>query len=168
MALLRFYDLPVYRLDNEGYNAEYARYIESARRKLAGPASAELLSDELLGRGFGGSWLFNEIIGYIRLHFRGTQILGEYYSVSRRRIVRSRSKIIDLQSWKLAPEVDISSPYRTPQVLAAINAYIAACRREVPHRFIDASLFDVISPHVDWEALLAAALQSPRGEELPS
>ena len=39
---------------------------------------------------FGGAWKYNEIIGYIRLHFLGNQIRGEYWGVKAMCQVRTR------------------------------------------------------------------------------
>ena len=119
MALLRFHDLPVYRLSIEKYNAEFERYVASAQRQRGPTVTPEMVSGS-----FGGSWLFNEIIGYIRLHILGAQIRGEYYAVSKKRIVRSRSKTLSFRTHKLAPEIDIAQPRGTREVLAAVNAYI--------------------------------------------
>lgn len=106
-----------------------------------------------MAKTYGGCWEFNEIIGYIRLHFLGSQVRGEYFSVNKKRIVRTRTKQFEFMTWKLAPEVEIEPPYGTAEILNAIYQYIEDCRHEVRTRYIDTSKLDAIAPFVDWERL---------------
>jgi len=169
MAARYFYDLPVYRLPSDRYYAEREAFIDSTVFLVGTPSETALRERERqnprvndgfrdhLERSFGGCWEFNEIIGYIRLHFLGTQIRGEYFAVSRSRIVRTRTKTFEYQTWKLAPEVDIEAPYGSGEILTAVRQYIDDCRREVPRRFVDSSMFEVVAPHIDWASLFRAA-----------
>jgi hypothetical protein len=168
MASRYFYDLPVYRLPRNEYYDQRDAFIESNVFQIGKPIEAALRERERLSphinagirnhleRSFGGCWDFNEIIGHIRLHFLGSQVRGEYFAVSRSRIVRTRTKIFEYQTWKLAPEVDIEPPCGSKEVLVAARQYIEDCRREVPLRFVDATMFEVIAPHMDWASLLRA------------
>lgn len=165
MACRYFYDLPVYRLSSDEYYAARDKYIDEVlfrpgtpdeiplrQREKLNPRANDGFRDHLQSA-YGGCWEFNEIIGYIRLHFLGSQIRGEYFAVAKRRIVRTRTKTLEYRTWKLAPEVDIEQPYGTSEVLDAIHEYIADCRKELPKRFIDTSRFDTIAPFVDWGSL---------------
>lgn len=166
MAHKYFYDLPVYRVAKDQYYKERAEYIENVIFPPAGKDTSALrkleaekpgLNDFLrnyLENSYGGHWEFNEIIGYIKLHFLGTQVRGEYYASSKKRIVRTRSRTLEFQTWKLAPEVDIDLPLTNTTIRKAISDYIQDCRKEIPRRFIDAALFEAVSPHVDWLSLL--------------
>ncbi len=166
MAHFYFFDLPVYRLNEDDYHKQREAYIEE---KIFHPETTSnktlrshyqqrpesLLSfRNYLEKKYGGCWRFNEIIGYIRLHFLGSQVRGVYFSSSHQRITRTRKKTIEFKTLKLAPEVEISQPYGSDEVLLAIKIYIEDCKKAVPNRIIDTSLFDVISKHVDWSALL--------------
>lgn len=86
MARTRFYDLPVYRISRDLYYADRERYVEEAMYP-PGTNQADMAkafhsrnSDsrsryaDHLERIYGGCWEFNEIIGYIRLHFLGFQV----------------------------------------------------------------------------------------------
>ena len=79
---------------------------------------------------------------------------GEYYAPSKKRIVRTRTKTLEFQTWKLASEVDIELPVTNATIRNAISEYIEACRKEVPRRFVDATLFEALSQHVDWLSFL--------------
>ena len=165
LSCIYFFDLPVYRLSSEAYEQELASDIDEAlfpasdptadTRRLKNqphPRTVTRLSEHFFEKY--GCWEFNETIGYIRLHFLGGQVRGEYFDVSKKRIVRTRTKVIKYQTWKLAPEVDIEHPHGKAEILAAIRTYIEDCRREVPRRFIDTELFETLAPHVDWPAIL--------------
>ena len=56
---------------------------------------------DLCTKSYGGPWIFNEIVGYIRLHFMGNQVRGEYFAVQRKRIVRTRRKQLEFLDWNL-------------------------------------------------------------------
>ena len=165
MAWRYFFDLPVYRLPRDKYYEDRNAYIENAlffpgssdeaylrQRDKADPHRNDAHRDHL-ERSYGGCWEFNEIIGYIRLHFLGSQVRGEYFAVAKQRIVRTRTKTLEYRTWKLAPEIDIEPPFGTAEVLSAIRQYIDDCKDEVPKRYIDTSIFDTLAPHVDWGAL---------------
>jgi len=159
-----FFDLPVYRLSAEQYNAERDAYIkrivfrtgtpeepDPRQREKASPRVNDAFRNHLTEK-YGG-WEFNEIIGYIKLHFLGSQIRGDYFAVDRKRIVRTRTKTFEYKPWKLAPEIDIGPPFGTGEVLSAIQQCIQACKAELPQRFIDTSNFDKLARHIDWGAL---------------
>ncbi len=165
MGYKYFYDLPVYRLTEQQYYHEREKYIEEAIFPRNTPNLEQLrqlekdkpsiinalrLRHEI---SYGGAWKFNEIIGYIRLHFLGTQVRGAYFDPNKKRIVRTRCRTLDLQTLKLAPEIDIEHPISNTTILAAVTQYIQDCRRELPRRFIDTELFDSLSLHINWLAL---------------
>lgn len=167
MREIYFYDLPVYRLPEKQYYEEREIYIEKALFNSGAPDEALRRQHEKLNprvndvfRGYlegayGGCWTYNEIIGYIRLHFLGTQVRGEYFSVARKRIVRTRTKTLEYRTHKLATEVNIDEPLGTNEVLAAILQYITRCEKELPKRFIDTTQFLHISAFVDWGSLFS-------------
>jgi hypothetical protein len=165
MTCRYFYDLPVYRLSADEYYTARDRYIDEVIFRAGSADEAALRKQErlnprindglrdLLQRSYGGCWEYNEIIGYIRLHFLGSQVRRDYFAVAKKRVVRTRTKTLEYRAWKLAPEVDIERPYGTREVLDAIKKYIADCKSELPKRFIDTSRFEAIYPFVNWGSL---------------
>jgi hypothetical protein len=161
-----FYDLPVYRLARDAYYKARDEYIDNVLFPPGSPHLAALRAREKddpnantamrdhLERSYGGCWEFNEIIGHIRLHFLGSQVRGEYFAVAKSRIVRTRTKTFEYRTWKLAPEVEIEPPYGQVEILSAVRSYIEDCRRAVPRRFIDTTMFEAVAPHLDWPLLL--------------
>lgn len=158
-----FLDVPVYRLGEAEYYRQRdefaAKRIEPMLRAF-GEEAADPKHKPMIDSArahlidvFGGCWRFNEIVGYIRLYFLGSQIRGEYFAVAKKRLVRSRTKRFDWRSHKLAGEVDIEHPITESSILTAIRKYLVRCQRELPRRTIDAEAFDVLAHHIRWRDL---------------
>lgn len=154
-----FYDLPVYRLSEDKYLRDQEHYVDSHVWKAPFPIEPALRDDLLpqlrghLRESHGGMWQFNEIIGYIRLHFLGTQVRGEYIAVQRRRLVRTRRKQLQFQTWNLAPEREIPSISSSEQIYSIVLEYVDACRSKLKHRHVDAKGLETLGPYIDWKAL---------------
>ena len=160
-----FYDLPVYRLPEEIYYRKRCEYIDNVLYPPNAPYSEERRAKEKLDpsavlglrdhlqRSYGGMWRFNEIIGYIRLHFLGSQLREEYYAVRRERIVRTRKKQLEFHSWKLVAEHEVPIDSSNDEIYSIILQYIDDCRKTLRLRHIDSSGFERIGPYVDWRAL---------------
>jgi len=160
----RFFDVPVYRLSREEYYRLRDAFVEKAlfpnipgvelsRARDAANPSENVRVRGILERSYGGMWEYNEIIGYIRLHFLGSQVRGEYFAVAKARIVRTRTKTLEFRSWKLVPEIEIPQPFTSAEILATVREYLRQCQLEVPRRHVDTEMFESIAPHVDWLAL---------------
>lgn len=165
MPRRHFFDLPVYRLPRDTYYQEREKFVDDAIYQTGQAIESKLREMEKkdpschssarhrLQLSYGGCWEFNEIIGYIRLHFLGSQVRGEYFSVAKQRVVKTRTKTIEWRTWKLAPEVEVEQPYGDTEVLVAINQYVRDCRTALPNRFIDSESFERLVPYVQWGAL---------------
>ena len=157
-----FFDIPVYRLTRDKYYLERDEYIDKTLYPMNSAYSEQLrIQDEKnpnrndafknhLENYYGGCWEFNEIIGYIRLHFLGSQVRGEYFGVNKKRIIRTRKKTFEYKTWKLAPEVDITFPLSQSGILKATRDYIQDCKKELPNRYIDDSMFETLAKHINW------------------
>jgi hypothetical protein len=162
-----FFDIPVYRLPEERYYRERDKHVEGVvypedspfnevrREKEAADPHHNIAIRDHLQRAYGGCWRFNEIIGYIRLHFLGSQVRGEYYGVRKQRVVRTRTKTLEYITWKLAPEFDIPHPQTNAEIFETVRRYLNACRRELPERYLDTELFEGVGKHIDWCSLFA-------------
>ncbi len=143
MSVRYFLDLPVYRLAEDQYYQDRKAHLDQTLFPPGSPYSEQRRADEkenpgsLAGirgyfeKSYGGRWRYNEIVGYIRLHFLGSQVRGEYYRVNRRRIVRTRTKQLECRTWKLAPEVEVPPDATYAEIFAAVVQYIDDCRAEV-------------------------------------
>jgi hypothetical protein len=159
------YDIPVYRLPEEQYYRELNEYIDGVLVPIGTP-NREAMIEELrqdpekdvsfrdhMVRSYGGMWRYNEIVAYIRLHFLGSQVRGEYYAVNKKRMVRTRRKVLEFSTWKLAPEQEIWDSSSSESIYSVLLEYINDCRKELPRRYIDSSVFEEIGPYVDWKSI---------------
>jgi hypothetical protein len=166
-----FFDIPVYRLPEKRYYAErdadtdrkmYPRddpLSEMKRNFYQRDRELRLTALELYRREYGGIWRYNEIIGFIRLHFMGSQIRGEYFCIDAKRIVRTRRKIFEWRTHKLAPEVSVPPEAASEQIFDLVKEYLGRCKRELRKRHIDTAILDTLGPYIDWKRLYTDRLQ---------
>jgi len=164
-----FLDLPVYRLAEDHYVADQNAHIDAVMTEHPlpdtpeHPCTATDLSEpdsamrDHLWTSYGGAWRYNEIIGYIRLHFVGTQVRGEYWRVGTKRIVRTRKKVFEWRNWKLAPETDIPVEADSAEIFRLVLEQVAQCRSELNGRFVDTESLETLGPYLNWRALLDEA-----------
>ena len=169
MTVRYFFDIPVYRLAEDRYYSEREAYIDRVMYPPGSPLGAAARAKDRadphrsigfrdhLERSYGGCWRFNEVVGQVRLHFLGSQVRGEYYGVSRKRVVRTRTKTLEYRAWKLAPELDIPMPVTSKGVHATVSRYLETCKNELPGRHIDTELFEALAQHINWRKLFLAA-----------
>ena len=164
-----FFDIPVYRLTQEQYYKDLGAYIE--KNMYSGSPSHNKLKKKIyekeperkqnmeqhLRETYGGAWDYNEIIGWIQLRFLGRQIRGEYLRVKAKRIVRTRKKVFEWDTWKLAPEIDIPEEANNTEIFHLINEYLSDCKKELKGRHLDTNRLDLIGSYVDWRSLLNKA-----------
>ena len=114
----------------------------------------EFIANENLGK----SWLMyeeNEIVGYVKLHFLGTQIRGEYWATIPKRKVRTRRKQFEYKTHKLAAEIEIRD-FTQEGIIKAVDKYIGRCKKEVKNRHLDLREFDKLKAHINWSSLYKA------------
>ena len=160
-----FFDIPVYRITEDKYNSECEAYIDEMLFPKDSPHIEQLRALDkadptrnMVLRGnywhsYGGCWQFNEVIGYIRLHFLGSQVRGEYFSVNKSRIVRTRNRTLENRTNKLAPEMEIPQPITSEGIFATVSEYLVECKKALPRRYIETEQFNAIAKHLDWNAL---------------
>lgn len=161
------YDLPVYRLEESAYNEQMESYIEGVidrlgvREYYARSRSASDFMRNHLWEKYGGAWRFNEIIGFIRLHFLGNQVRGEWWRVNAKRLSRTRRKQFEYRAWKLASERHIRVEATSDEIYRILLDYVDDCRHEpaLKNRHVDSTLFETVGPYVDWRAVMI----SPEG-----
>ena len=164
MADIYFADIPVYRLTQERYIGEMDSFVEKEIQTSFGcdkaaesfctryPNRVDAFRDDLCLTY--GVWDFNEIIGYIRLYFSGSQIRGEYWQMKGQKIRRTRRKIFERRTGKLAVEVDVPGQSTDQVICELIRSYLAGCAKELKGRHLDTSRFDATAPYVRWRDLL--------------
>jgi hypothetical protein len=161
MPFVYFHELPVYRLSEEAYyqarDKWIAAFVTDARKGLGpSPEREKQLTKDMEQHHYDkhGPWQFNEIIGYLRLYFDGSQVLGQYLSVKRNRLVQTRTKTLVFRTHKLAPENSVPRDATNEQILQVINNYVAACCKEEPRRYFDDTWLRIVGPFVDWNSVM--------------
>ncbi len=153
-----FFILPVYRLGEEKYyanlNNDFERQVSTAWGQEFRDKHPDMVQDwrNRHHTSYGGAWDFNEIVGYIKLYFLGTQVRGEYWSTIPKRKVKTRRKQFEYKTHKLYVEIEIHKQTREG-ILAAIEEYLKGCARELKNRHIDRKEFDKLKNHIDWPAV---------------
>jgi len=149
-----FFDIPVYIKSEGKYSRELTNYIDKNLNKNNTVDIQMLFREEYVNR-FGGHWRFNAIIGYIRLHFLGTQVRGEYYSLYAKRITRRSKAPFKNITHKLAPELEIGVSKDSEYVCSRVLEYLALCSNEklLKGRHIDLSMFNTLKSHINWSSL---------------
>ena len=161
MLLKYIFDIPVYRLTEDEYYSQLNKYVEGGSDYIKEiqafykkyPNDKIRFTDTLI-RAYGGPWIYNEIIGFIRLHFLGSQIRGEYYEVDSKRITKTRKKQFKMKAWNLANEIEIPRDSTNATIFALFCEYLKNCEKKLKMRYIDTSLFKVVGPHVNWLELM--------------
>ena len=169
-----FFEVPVYRLPEGDYQEQRAQWVEGriystkkgehhlqVKRSYHKKYPEKLLEEQLHAwTRYGGSWRYNEIIGYIRLWFQGTRVGCDYYRVEAKHIVRTRRKRFN--GWPSTLAAPASIPLNTPSagVYAIIRDFLERCAEELPGRYIDLEHLDMLSPFVDWSALYRLGITS--------
>ncbi len=160
-----FYDVPVYRLSRERYYKDMDEYIKK-HMYSGSPRHINMMEDyyrkeptqqrsakDRLRQSYGGTWEYNEIIGYIRLYFFGTQIRGEYWGVNSKRVVRTRKKTFEYKTWKLASEIDLHREPDSFSIFLKIQEYLKRCQKGLKGRYIDTINLEAIGSYVDLKSL---------------
>jgi len=159
-------DLPVYRLTEDRYYAERNAYVDrimyehplpstpSSPSTAVGLSGPDATMRDHLVKSFGGPWNYNEIIGFLRLHFLGSQVRAEYWRVDVKRIVRSRTKIFVPWAHKLVPEKELPMSGTSEEIFRAVTGHVEDCKRSLRDRHVDATTLESLGPYIDWRALL--------------
>jgi len=164
---IEFLTLPVYRISSDKYYVQREEHVE---RNLYGSNNEELnklakevhkkqpnvklQSQFILRKSYGEAWDFNEIIGYIKLHFVGNQVRGEYWAVKAKRVVKTRKKEFEYKTHKLVPEMSVANNIDSSEIFTVITKYVASCKLELKNRYIDDTQLKTIGAFVNWRELM--------------
>ena len=160
-----FFDVPIYRLAKGKYESDQRAFIqremsadgdcnvqEMYRRNPAQKKDMENHFWEV----YGGCWRFNEIIGFVRLHFFFTQIRGEYWRVTAKRIIKTRKKVFAYFAHKVTDEIEVPAESTNKMIYSLIQKYLTRAQRQrnLKNFYIDKSVFENVGPYIDWNALM--------------
>ena len=159
----------MYQLSEEEYESRQEKYAQKIMAE-GGPYAEEMyrrspvIAERMkshLWLTYGGPWLFNEIIGFIRLYFFFTQIRGEYWRNDAKKIVRSRKKVFRFREWKVTYEEEIPPGSSSEDIFGLLMNYLARAQADLKNRYVDTSIFTRIGQYIDWKSLYASSLKRP-------
>lgn len=161
MKNIYFLDLPVYRIPQKRYNSERQEYIVKTICGALIPVSDMSMGQKdnyerhrpFLAEHYGGDWEFNEIVGFIKLHFLGSQVRGEYFTTKPGRKVKTRKKQFIYSTHKLAPEVHLGPSPSNEEIYKKVLEYVERCKQELPARYIEDKHLHHIGPYLNWVSL---------------
>lgn len=157
-------NIPVYRCTQKKFEGENIVEKDRLRAYFQGLLPAQLKSSgydvsNLVAVSIGNKWkcwLYNEIVGYIRVFVLGDQIRGELFYVSHKRVRR------DMKHRKFVWDGDyVFVDTNFLQDNAAILKKLMAALENLPttskklkNRYIDLSCLKTLGPFIDWKALI--------------
>lgn len=165
------FDVPIYRTTKASYNEDQKLYIneslydhlELSRSEMDAyykeyPHS-KIRNENCYWRQYGGPWRFNDIIGYVQLYLKGSQVHGQLWYIDAKRIVRKpRHKILVCKNAGLGFGIPVGIPIESSnsEIFSRIMKYLDSVRPlpKFKNRFIDSSLLETIGPYVDWRSLI--------------
>jgi hypothetical protein len=161
MDMRPFFDVPVYQLSEEQFEAKREATIKRDLEPLREAFAAGRMSEEEeinRSKYYGGSWKFNQIIGWIRLYFCGDQIRGEWWRIEskpKRRFVYREVNIV--------PHESIPKRSSSREIYKLILVYVARAQNDprLKRRYVDTSMLERIGQHVDWNALHEGSWHRP-------
>src|SRR3569832_284824 len=164
-----FYDLAVYRRSEEKYHEQLDSFLdkglfgknpeyreEKEKSFTADPQRAAFIRDHYTQL-YGGSWTFNETVGYLRLFFFGSdQIRGELWHIRAKRLVRTRRKVFEYTGASFGDQVYLRGRPRNEEIYQHVLEYVERAKTKLKPRIVDDSLFKELGRFVDWQALWSA------------
>ena len=171
-----FFDVPVYRLAKDEYELQQNEFVQKELKQSGGKYAEEayrrypelkVQTESHLWKSYGGCWLFNEIVGFIRLYFFFSEIRGEYWHTSAQRIVRTRRKIYNPIGIDFGFGERISHGSSNAEIYKRIGMFLRRVQKEkkFKERYVDKSVLENIGRHINWSGLLKD--QMVRGQPEP-
>lgn len=159
------FDVPVYRLSKAEYESQQNIFIQRELKKSGGKYAEEAYRrnpemktdlESHLWKVYGGCWLFNEIIGFIRLYFYFSEVRGEYWSTYVKRNVRTRRKVFRSLGDYFGFGERIPQGSSNVEICKRIEMFLSCVQKgnEFKRRYVDASVLKNIEQHINWNRLL--------------
>lgn len=157
------FDIPIYRKTKDDFNAEiefeFAKHVEwmissDPNHRPLNNETKIRVKDSIV-RESGGSWQFNQIIGWLRLFREGNKIGGHIWWVDKRINRRMRNKRLRLITYSDVLHASFPKESSSEIFNKMIERLtILAKEPKYKKRFIDLDVFCRVGPFIDWRALL--------------
>jgi hypothetical protein len=143
------------------YERDLAKHLESLRAET--PLSPDQAAQPRRNyfNTYGGPWLYNQTVGWLRLFVLGTQIRGDLWMSARKRFVRR--SIRDLRP--LTGDyfnVQCSASQSSDEIRRAVESELLEFERTYRRGrlVLDLECFCEVAPHIDWRSLVSGVATS--------
>jgi len=157
------FDIPIYRKTKDDFDAEIETHVTKRIKEIISCDPEERpLDHQVIQRlhqsiiaDFGGTWQFNQIVGWLRLYVEGNNVGCHLWWVDKRINRRMRNKRLYLQS-----PSDILHARFTKESSRKIYEKLLLRLIELSegttykNRYLDLDVFQRIGPLIDWRKLL--------------
>ena len=158
-----FFEIPIYRVKRLTFQAQFEKDQAShldRQRALGGVLPGQLRDWESMVRdrywaSYGAPWRFNQVVGWVRLFWLGSQLRGDLWLVRARRYSRRMAhKQFTLEG--KAFEIWIDEDEADSEILAQLRQEFVELERAFKSRrlVLDLECFDNLAPHVRWRTLM--------------
>lgn len=171
MLTTYLFDIPIYWCQQHKFDAEYdlklAQHLSEFEKRSGIPLNDNLrmsLTDSFW-RNYIAPWRFNQIVGYIRLYWLGSQLRGELWFMNAKRAGRQLTK----KQFSLkdrAFELHVGPEQSCGEIFQCICQKLRAFEKNGQRRlFLDWEQFENIGRFVDWRSLMDSSTigESSRG-----
>jgi len=162
-----FFELSVYRVSESAYYSEFDRHLErfwDETERMHGRTRQELFPDDQRAliqeqqlREFGGSWRYNQVVGWVRLFVLGSQIRGECWMVTAERLMRRGRR--EYRYPGQAFTLNCSRRMSANQIRDAVFVELAGFQKECRNGrcVLDLSSFENAARYMNWRGMLGFA-----------
>ncbi len=160
-----FFDIPVYRCSIDKYISETENFREKLKDYYMDIPVYQDLDEVEVEKSVNGiienimmlhevSWIFNEIIAYIRLYVLDNRILAEDFIVMSRVTKRSRNKVFRINGTVF--ELNIKTNWSDGKIYSEILKKIENLQsiKGFKNRYIDLETIKIAGPLLKWKKML--------------
>lgn len=158
-----FFEIAIYRTSREQFNKKYDSdlqlYLEQFQ-KLSGFTRDPVIDNtrihdkQYFWENYGGPWQYNQVIGWVRLYVLGSQLRGDLWMMTGKRLHRkSRNQIRHVGK---AFEIDFTPDESSAQIRSKLEQELERLQKEwcKKKRFLDLECFRCLAPCIDWRKLM--------------
>jgi len=152
-----FFEIAIYRTRRERFNKKYdsdlQSYLEQSQ-KLSGFIrdidNTRIHDKQSFWENYGGPWQYNQIVGWIRLYILGSQLRGDLWMMTGKRLYRKSRNQIQLVGKVF--ETDITPDESSTQIRTKLEQELEYLQKKLckKKRFLDLECFQCLAPNIDW------------------
>ncbi len=103
---------------------------------------------------YGGPWQYNQVIGWVRLYVLGSQLRGDLWMMTGKRLHRKSHNPI--RRVRDDFEIDIIPDESSAQILSKLEQELKHLQKSLykKRRFLDLECFQSLAPFIDWRKLI--------------